>query len=269
MSNEHSSPAPSPLDEPAAKTLILAVDTSSPTSSFVIADGAAILASLTSSVKVPHSRTFYDHLTTLLKLAGCSLNDIAAFAAATGPGSFTGLRVGLAAIKGLAHTLEKPAIGINSLDALALAAGIAGPILVMINAGRSEVYSGFRLITTTGLVENHGTDTVGSVGGYLVEVLRTPRAARRGQPLWIIGDGALSHQDEIAACAEKFQTGLRLVSRFDHEGSAWQLKTSVSGTAEEIARYAGLLLRTGQTPSLHPHYIRPSDAEIKWVNGTL
>lgn len=268
MSTEHSS-ASSPPTEAAAKKLILAVDTSSPTSSFAIADGQTILASLTSSVKTPHSRTFYDHLSILLKLAGCSLNDIDAFAAATGPGSFTGLRVGLAAIKGLAHTTGKPAIGINSIDALALSANIAGLVLVVINAGRREVYNGLRLITALGLVKTEGRDAVGAVNESIRNVSQAIQSLALQQPLLVVGDGALSHQDELAACAATHQSALRLVARFDHQCSAWQLKTSVSGVAEEIARYAGLLISNGLMPSLHPHYVRPSDAEIKWDNGTL
>lgn len=268
MSTERSSSSSLP-PEAAANKLILAVDTSSSTSSFAIANGETILASLTSSVKVPHSRTFYDHLAVLLKLAGCSLNDIDAFAAATGPGSFTGLRVGLAAIKGLAHTIGKPAIGVGSIDALALSADVTGLILVMINAGRKETYNGLRLITTTGTVESLGNDKVGAVSRLMAEMWRTMPALASNQSLLIIGDGALTHKDELAAFAEEQQAVLRLVSRFDQQCPAWQLKSSVSGTAEDIARYAGLLLRAGLTPSLQPHYVRPSDAEIKWDNGTL
>lgn len=266
MSNEHLSPSPAPLDAATTEALILAIDTSSPTASFAIVNGEALLASLTSSVKVPHSRTFYDHLNTLLKLAGCSLNDIEAFAAATGPGSFTGLRVGLAAIKGLAHTLGKPAIGVNSIDALALAAGVSGLALVLINAGRNEVYHGLRLINADGGVENYWQDAVGMVKESVAArlQLRAAQGSMPDQPLLIVGDGALSHKDEIMSWAAELAIGLRLVARFDHHSSAWQLKTSVPNTAEEIARQGGRLLRAGQSPGLHPHYIRPSDAEIKF-----
>lgn len=222
-----------------------------------------------SSSKTPHSRTFYDHLAIVLKLAGCSLSDIDAFAAATGPGSFTGLRVGLAAIKGLAHTTGRPAIGVNSIDALALAEGIAGLMLVLINAGRKEAYIGLRLITNFGLMENKGKDQVGAVSELLREMSQARPALFINQPLLIIGDGALNYQDALAASAKEHQSRLRLVNRFDQQCADWQLKTSVPGTAVEIARYASLLLGDGRAPGLEPHYIRPSDAEIKWGNGTL
>jgi tRNA threonylcarbamoyladenosine biosynthesis protein TsaB len=266
MSTEPSSTSTSPT-EAAANKLILAVDTSSPTASFAIAHGETILASLTSTVNAPHSRTFYDHLAILLKLAGCNLKDIDAFAAATGPGSFTGLRVGLAAIKGLAHTTGKPALGINSIDALALTANVVGLTMVVINAGRKEVYNGFRLITALGLVKTVGEDTVGVLSESMMAAAQSFQLLASHQPLLILGDGALAHRNELAAYAAAHQATLRLVSRFDPQCAEWQLKTSASNTAEEIARYAGLLMNNGFAPSLHPHYIRPSDAEIKWDNG--
>lgn len=269
MSTAPSSPAPAQPPETAASRLVLAVDTSSPTSSYAISNGETTLASLTSGSKTPHSHTFYEHLAILLKLAGCKLGDIDAFAAATGPGSFTGLRVGLAAIKGLAHTTGRPAIGVNSIDALALAAGMAGLVLVLINAGRKEVYIGLRLITSFGSTESRGEDRVGVVSELLSEMSQIRPALVTGQPLLIIGDGALNYQDALAAYAKEQQSRLRLVSRFDQQCAAWQLKTSVPGTAVEISRYAGMLLGDGRAPGVQPHYIRPSDAEIKWVNGTL
>src|SRR5262245_41766867 len=102
---------------------ILAADTSSPLASLAIVRGDKILASLAGGAHLPHSKALFSNLSILLQLSGLELLEIDAFAVATGPGSFTGLRVGLASIKGLAHTLSKPAIGISSFDALALGSG--------------------------------------------------------------------------------------------------------------------------------------------------
>jgi tRNA threonylcarbamoyladenosine biosynthesis protein TsaB len=73
---------------------------------------------------------------------GFSKNDIGSFAVASGPGSFTGLRVGLAAIKGLAEILSKPIATVSTLEAVALSAGCEGKITAVLDAGRSEVYTG-------------------------------------------------------------------------------------------------------------------------------
>ncbi len=106
--------------------VVLAADTSSACSGFALARGSELIASLQSQTSEPHSRTFFFQTSELLKRAGMKLNDVDVFAAATGPGSFTGLRVGLAAVKGFAHSMGKPAIGINSIDALALGSKAVG-----------------------------------------------------------------------------------------------------------------------------------------------
>jgi len=68
--------------------------------------------------------------------------DICGFAVATGPGSFTGLRVGLAAIKGLAEALEKPIVAVSRLEAVARAAGLQGTVLSALDAGRQQAFVG-------------------------------------------------------------------------------------------------------------------------------
>ena len=78
----------------------------------------------------------------LLSKHGFKKQDIDAFAVASGPGSFTGLRVGLAAIKGLAEVLEKPIATVSMLEAVATAGGMQGRVLAILDAGRKEVYAG-------------------------------------------------------------------------------------------------------------------------------
>jgi len=78
---------------------------------------------------------------TLLK-HGFSKNDLGGFCVASGPGSFTGLRVGLAAIKALAEILGKPIAAVSLLEAVAVAASSSEPILAVLDAGRGEVYVG-------------------------------------------------------------------------------------------------------------------------------
>jgi tRNA threonylcarbamoyladenosine biosynthesis protein TsaB len=78
----------------------------------------------------------------LLEKHGLSKSQIDAFVVVSGPGSFTGLRVGLAAIKALAEILQKPIVPVSFLEVVARAAGINGRIIALLDAGRGQLYSG-------------------------------------------------------------------------------------------------------------------------------
>ena len=78
----------------------------------------------------------------LLEKHGLSKTQIDAFVVVSGPGSFTGLRVGLAAIKALAEILQKPIVPVSFLEVVARAAGIDGRIIALLDAGRGQLYSG-------------------------------------------------------------------------------------------------------------------------------
>lgn len=214
--------------------LVLAVDTSSASAGFALARGPELLASLKTDESIPHSQAFFLQISKLLKVAGVNLNEVQIFAAATGPGSFTGLRVGLAAAKGLAHSLSKPAIGINSIDALALSSKIKGEILVLIEAGRKEFYSGIRSIADDGSPNIIGIDRVGSLALLGLEL-----PAQSG----II----------VGSVTEEFLV--------EHPG--WKFKPCLTTISEEIALSAAKLFLSGGDCALRPHYVRPSDAEIK------
>jgi len=125
--------------------LILAIDTSGSSGgitlaeadekSFRVLESAPIAGGTFSAQLIP---TF----AALLTKHGYSVKDIGGFAAASGPGSFTGLRVGLSAIKGLAETLRKPIAVVSVLEALASLAEHTGRIAAAIDAGRKEVFFG-------------------------------------------------------------------------------------------------------------------------------
>ncbi|MCL2099562.1 MAG: tRNA (adenosine(37)-N6)-threonylcarbamoyltransferase complex dimerization subunit type 1 TsaB [Oscillospiraceae bacterium] len=129
--------------------LILGVDSSSKTASAAVFDGAEnkILSEINSGGHIPHSENLLPMAECALRLAGVSVNDIDLFAAAEGPGSFTGIRIGISTIKGLAFGGGNNCIGVSSLLALAYSfAGFESPaerllILPVIDARRKQVYS--------------------------------------------------------------------------------------------------------------------------------
>jgi len=130
--------------------ILLAVDTSGKDGSIAVArapESARETSELTILEVVPleggtFSAQLVPQIASLLAKHGLSKNDIAAFAVASGPGSFTGLRVGLAAIKALAEILGTPIAAVSRLEALARAPGLRGTLIAALDAGRGEVYTG-------------------------------------------------------------------------------------------------------------------------------
>jgi tRNA threonylcarbamoyladenosine biosynthesis protein TsaB len=126
--------------------LLLATDTSGRSGSIALARGDANGSCEVIEVVPLAGGTFSAQLVpqiaALLAKHGFGKHDVGAFAVASGPGSFTGLRIGLAAIKGLAEILEKPIAAVSLLEAVAVGAQVQGRVLALLDAGRGDVYCG-------------------------------------------------------------------------------------------------------------------------------
>ena len=119
--------------------LVLAVDTTRESGSLALLRNAEILEEVPLQEPTGFAHAIYGHLERLLERQGVELKAVDCFAAAAGPGSFTGVRVGLACIKGLAEALGKPALAISNLQALATF-GTAPLRAAVLDARRGEVY---------------------------------------------------------------------------------------------------------------------------------
>jgi tRNA threonylcarbamoyladenosine biosynthesis protein TsaB len=202
--------------------------------SFRVIESAAIAGGTFSAQLIPT-------LAALLKKHGYRAPDIGGFAAASGPGSFTGLRVGLSAIKGLAETLHKPIATVSMLEALASLSDHEGKIAAAIDAGRKEIYFG--------LYERSDQALLRQREELLTQQEFLATLVSEG-PVWVLtSDAAIA---ELAA----------------DSGSAVLVVTR-PGT-EVIARIgAGKLLAGDTVPvdELDANYLRRSDAEI-FFKGT-
>lgn len=170
----------------------------------------------------------------LLKSRQLRTQQIDALAVATGPGSFTGLRVGLAAVKGLAEILRKPIAAVSWLEAVARSAGQTGRVLAVLDAGRGELYCGEYEMTGSSarLMKQELLK--------LDELLAAPSPARLVTP-----------DENLAALASEHR---RQVTRIE------PLR------ADTIARIGFEKIQAGEVTSveaLDANYIRPSDAEMK------
>jgi tRNA threonylcarbamoyladenosine biosynthesis protein TsaB len=124
--------------------LILALDTSTPAGSVAVLRGERVLGAVSAWKEETYSSRMFRHLEFLLSELSLGLERFDLFAVAAGPGSFTGLRVGLTAVKGWAEVYGKPIAAISSLEAVAAQAHSQLPILVpVLDARRGQVYFGF------------------------------------------------------------------------------------------------------------------------------
>jgi tRNA threonylcarbamoyladenosine biosynthesis protein TsaB len=123
--------------------MILALETSSSLCAVCLYDETAskVVAEVSNDIGRGHAERLMDDTDEALKLAGLAYKDISMLACGVGPGSFTGIRVGVAAARGFGLALRVPVHGVTSLQAIALQAGsVSAQILATIDAGREEVY---------------------------------------------------------------------------------------------------------------------------------
>jgi tRNA threonylcarbamoyladenosine biosynthesis protein TsaB len=121
--------------------LILAVETATRAGGVALARGEKILAAAEGDASVSHSTNLIEMIEQVLKQGHTKLTDVDLFAAAMGPGSFTGLRIGLATVKAFAVHLQKRIAGVSTLAAIAHAAEVKGKIISLLPAGRGEVFA--------------------------------------------------------------------------------------------------------------------------------
>ena len=120
---------------------ILAVDTATQTCGVAVADDHRLMAEVTIVREETHSKHLINAIEAVLTQAATSLADLDGFAVTIGPGSFTGLRIGISSIKGLAAATGKPVAGISSLDALAFQTTVSsGLVCPLLDARKGEVY---------------------------------------------------------------------------------------------------------------------------------
>ena len=121
---------------------ILALDSTALTASVALCEDSRPIAEFTISNGHTHSETLLPMIASMLELGGYTVNDVDIFAASKGPGSFTGVRIGAATLKGLAFDTKKPCIGVSTLRALAKnLEGFDGIICPVMNARRGQVYN--------------------------------------------------------------------------------------------------------------------------------
>ena len=120
---------------------ILAVDTATTSCSVAVVDKTSLLSEFTLDREETHSKHLMDMIQAVMRMAGLKLSDLDGFAVTRGPGSFTGLRIGISTIKGIAMASEKPVVGVSSLEVLARQVSYSRDLICpILDARKGEVY---------------------------------------------------------------------------------------------------------------------------------
>src|ERR1041384_1957363 len=123
------------------EALILAIETATRAGSVAVARGESVLSCREGDASISHSTNLIEMIDAVLTEAGAQLSDVDVFAVAVGPGSFTGLRIGLATVKAFAEVNQRPIVGISTLAAVAHASALEGQGGWLLPAGRGEIFA--------------------------------------------------------------------------------------------------------------------------------
>ena len=122
-------------------SVVLAIDTATQVSSVAVASETRLFAELTMQARLTHSETLLPHIEQVLKMANVKKEDLDGLAVSLGPGSFTGLRIGLAAAKAICYALKLPLIGVPTLEALAWHYPVPGVrVMTLLDAQKGNAY---------------------------------------------------------------------------------------------------------------------------------
>ncbi|MCL5405783.1 MAG: tRNA (adenosine(37)-N6)-threonylcarbamoyltransferase complex dimerization subunit type 1 TsaB [Deltaproteobacteria bacterium] len=228
---------------------ILAADTSTMSGSIALLDDGHLTAEWSLSSAKTHNRRLLKSIDRLLAEAGWELENIDAFAAAGGPGSFTGLRIGMTTMKVLAWTLRKPYASVSTLDALALPFCFsANPICALLDARKNEIYCALYRPDAKG-----GLDLEMEHSAVSPSQLAANLASRPAEPIIFCGDGWTAYGNIL-----KKKLGKLAVE----PPPCFHIVRAAS--IGELARRRFVRGESDDPKSSAPFYLRPSEAEIHY-----
>jgi tRNA threonylcarbamoyladenosine biosynthesis protein TsaB len=244
------------LDSLSTEPVILAIETGTRAGSVAIARGEGILASRTGDASSSHSQDLIENIDAVLNEAGVELSAVELFTAAIGPGSFTGLRIGLATVKSLAVSLDRRCVGVSTLGAVSHAAGASERTVALLPAGRGEVFAQMFAV--------HENVVELDEPAHISPNALIAKYGSYSQLKWA-GEGAHAQLELIRSHARA--KGIELtVGAQEQNTNGWMLAPPTPRLAEDVARLAFREWRKGNVidpGELRANYVRASDAEIK------
>ena len=226
--------------------MLLAIETATLASGVALATADKLVAEITVQTKKTHSERLMPYIEQLLELGQTAKEDISAIAVSIGPGSFTGLRIGLATAKALAYVWNVPVIGVSTLAALAYACPAANSLICpLLDAQKGNVYQAvYRW--EKGVLQEVTAPRVIAHQEAVNELASQPL------PVIMLGEGAVLFREAIAAAGDPIELAPPHV---------------ILPRAGSVALLGHRLLRQGirhEVMALEPLYIRRSEAEVLW-----
>ena len=223
--------------------MLLAFETSAKAASVALFQGEKLLGESYQNTGLTHSQTLMTMAEDLLKNCGVTVNDLTDVAVAAGPGSFTGVRIGVSAAKGLAWGKALPCWGVSTLEAMALGLGVQdGYILPTMDARRAQVY------TAMFLAENGVITRVFEDSAIALADLKE-RIVTLDKPIFLVGDGSLLTYSTLKSEVPS------LILPPEHKMHQRAVGVGLAAMAA-VARG-----ETGDAEALTPNYLRLSQAE--------
>lgn len=231
---------------------ILAIDTTSKTATAALCEDGTLISSYTQNAGLTHSETMLKMVESILENARTDIDDIDIFACSTGPGSFTGVRIGVSVIKGLAFAKEKPCIGVSALEALAhniLPIASEGDVICpVMDARREQLYNAIFAKSDGKLVRLSNDDITSA--GELAKALNGKEKTVR-----TVGDGSRILDPLLKNCI----TSPELLAYPAGYSVAQVALAAYNLSGEDKAAFTDTLLA--------PQYLRPSQAERNAQNN--
>ena len=224
---------------------VLGIDTSTSCGSVGLIDDGEVLSDYLLNIPVTHSERLLGAIEYVLREARCPIENLEGWAISLGPGSFTGLRIGVSTVKGLAFATGKPVVGVSTLDVLASQiAPTSHLICPILDARKKEVYTAFYRYEEDGFLRRQSNyQAIGPED--LVKKIT-------GQTIFL-GDGVRTYRDFLLNSLPSL--------------AIFPLSPLHVSHGSMVAKLGSELLQKGEYLDLStfvPIYVRPSEAEMKW-----
>src|SRR4030043_271794 len=233
------------LEDLGFKMKVLGIDTSTSCGSVGLIDNGEVIADYLLNISITHSERLLGAIEFVLKEAQCNMESLDGWAISLGPGSFTGLRIGVSTIKGLAFATGKPVAGVSTLDVLASQIALTPHLICpILDARKKEVYTAFYRYEEGSCLKRQSD----------YQAIRPEDLVKKIKEQTIfLGNGVKTYGDFLLNFLPSLAIFPPAPLHFSH-GSM-------------VAKLGFELLKKGEGLDLStfvPIYVRPSEAEIKW-----